>query len=445
MNPDIHYTRSGDTSIAYKVGGKGPPDMVFVPGYISHLEMSWESPLASRVWHRLSSFGRIMTFDKRGTGLSDPITDDRLPGLEQRMDDMRAVMDAVGSWRSVLIGGSEGAMMCMLFAATYPERVQSLILYGAMARATWSEDHPWNTPREDLIQSWEEFIEPYWGQGVGTEIFIPSIATRPGVREWLARFERSCASPRNVNVLFRMFLDLDVRDIVSSIHVPTLILHRTQDYVVNVRSGRWLAEHIPGARLIELPGIDHVPFTGDVDALVDEMQEFITGTRERAEPDRVLKTVMFTDIAGSTKRAAELGDAAWRDLLATHDLTMRRELKRFRGQEIKTLGDGFLAAFDGPARAIRCGVSAVRAALAAGLPIRVGIHTGECEVVADDLAGITVHIAARVGALAQANEVLVSRTVKDLVAGSGITFSDSRTHRLKGLSDKWQLYAVRQA
>jgi class 3 adenylate cyclase len=438
---EIKYARSGDVSIAYRVGGEGPPDLVIVPGYVSHVEMGWEPPPNARAWDRLTSFSRAITFDKRGTGLSDPITDDRLPGLEQRMDDVRVVMDAVGSERAVIFGQSEGGMMAMLFAATYPERTESLILYGTMARAVWDEDHWWNIPRDALIGNAAE-REAMWGMGIGPEIFAPSIAGQPGTQEWAAKYERACASPRNFRILSEMFLDLDVRHVVPSIHVPTLILHRTHDRVVNVRSARWLAEHLPGSRYVEMPGRDHSIWTGDADRLLDEVEEFVTGSRERVEPDRVLKTIMFTDIVGSTERAAAMGDSAWRDLLATHDAMMRRELGRFRGVEVKTLGDGFLAAFDGPARAIRCGVSAARAAHDAGFPIRVGIHTGECEEVGDDYAGITVHIAARVGSLADADEVLVSRTVTDLVAGSGIAFADRGSHALKGVPDEWQLYAV---
>ncbi|HEX9712906.1 MAG TPA: adenylate/guanylate cyclase domain-containing protein [Actinomycetota bacterium] len=441
---EIRYARSGDLSIAYRVEGQGPPDVVVVPGYVSHVEMSWETPPTARAWERLTSFSRTITFDKRGTGLSDPITDDNLPGLEQRMDDVRAVMEAVESKRAVLFGHSEGAMMSMLFAATYPERTEALILYGGMARATWSEDHPWNTPREALIGNADE-RESYWGTGIGPEIFAPSVADDPGVKEWSARYERACASPRNFRLLSEMFLDLDVREIVSSIHVPTLILHRTHDRVVNIRSGRWLAEHIPGARLVEMPGIDHSIWVGEADRVLDEVEEFVTGKREQVEPDRVLKTIMFTDIVGSTERAAAMGDGAWRDLLASHDAFMRKQIDRFRGITVKQLGDGVLACFDGPARAIRCGASAARAAADAGFPIRVGIHTGECEMVGDDVAGLTVHIAARVGVLADKGEVLVSRTVKDLVAGSGIAFEPRGTHALKGVPDEWQLYAVASA
>ena len=443
MTVEIQYARSGDVSLAYRVGGKGPPDLVIVPGYVSHVEMGWEPPPNARAWDRLASFSRAITFDKRGTGLSDPILED-LPDLETRMDDVRVVMDAVGSERAVIFGQSEGGMMAMLFAATYPERTESLILYGSMAKATWDEDHWWNVPREALVGGAEQ-REAMWGQGIGPEIFAPSIADMPGTQEWAARYERACASPRNFRIMSEMFLDLDVRYVAPSIHVPTLILHRTHDRVVNVRSARWLAEHIPNAKYVEMPGRDHSIWVGDPDRVLDEIEEFVTGRREGGEPDRVLKTIMFTDIVGSTERAASLGDVAWRDVLATHDAMMRSELAKFRGQEVKTLGDGFLAAFDGPARAIRCGVTAARTCAAAGFPIRVGLHTGECEQVGDDLAGITVHTAARVSSLAGPSEVLVSRTVKDLVAGSGIAFDDRGTHTLKGIPDEWQLFSVTSA
>jgi len=438
---DIRYARSGDVHIAHVVGGKGPPTIVHVPGYISHLELDWDNPPKQRVWERLTGFAQVIAFDKRGTGLSDPVPDEALPDLDQRMDDVRAVMDEVGVERAVLFGASEGAMMSMLFAATYPQRVEALILYGALARASYSEDHPWAIPREDLIAA-AELMEEHWGRGVTAEIFAPSVADNPASTDFARRYERSAASPSAVKKLHRMFLDLDVRDVVSAIHVPTLILHRTHDRVVNVRSGRWLAEHIPGARLVELSGRDHSTWLGEPGPIVDEVQEFITGSREEVEPDRVLRTVMFTDIVGSTERAAAMGDKAWRELLGTHDSMMRHELKRFRGVEVKTLGDGFMACFDGPARAIRCGIAAVHAAKDNGFDIRVGIHTGECELIGDDIVGLTVHIAARVGARAGTGEVLVSRTVKDLVVGSDFTFDERGTHTLKGVPDEWQLYAV---
>ncbi len=367
-----------------------------------------------------------------------------MPTLEQRIDDVRAVMDAAGSERAALLGISEGGPMSVLFAATHPERASALVLYGAMARTTEAPDYPWASPAEALRESAAEFIAPYWGQEAEgmVELFAPSLSGDPRVVEAFARQERSAASPSMVQQIFEMFLDIDVRAILPTIAVPTLVLHRHGDRVVNRRAGRALAEQIPDARFAELPGIDHLPWAGDADAVLGEIEEFLTGARSTPEPDRVLATVMFTDIVGSTERAAELGDARWRDLLAAHQAAVRRELTRFRGREVKTLGDGCLATFDGPARAIRCGREVVAGARSLGLAVRAGLHSGEVEVIGDDVGGIAVHIAARVGALAAGDEVLVSSTVKDLVAGSGIQFEDRGTKELKGIPDEWRLFAA---
>ena len=335
--------------------GDGPIDLVLVLGFATHLELQWESPPQAHFFERLSSFSRLIIFDKRGTGLSDPVTE--VPTLELRIDDVRAVMDAAGSERAALFGISEGGPMSVLFAATHPERVTAVVLHGAMGRTTEAPDYPWASPAEALRESAAEFIAPDWGQDAEgmVELFSPSFAGDPRAAEFTARMERSAASPAMVQQIFEMFLDIDVRAVLPTIHVPTLVIHRHGDRVVNRRAGEWLAEQIPGARYVELPGIDHVPWAGDSDAVVGEIEEFLTGARSVAEPDRVLATVMFTDIVGSTERAAELGDARWRDLLAAHQAAVRRELERFRGREVKTLGDGSLATFDGPARAIRCG------------------------------------------------------------------------------------------
>jgi class 3 adenylate cyclase len=367
-----------------------------------------------------------------------------VPTLELRIDDVRAVMDAAGSERAALFGISEGGPMSVLFAATHPERVTALVLYGAMGRTTEAPDYPWASSAEALRESAAEFIAPYWGQDAeGTvELFAPSLADNPQAVEFSARMERSAASPAMVQQIFEMFLDIDVRDVLSTIHVPALVLHRRGDRVVNRRAGEDLAAQIPGARYVELPGIDHLPWAGDSEAVLGEIEEFLTGARSVAELDRVLATVMFTDIVGSTERAGELGDARWRDLLAAHQAAVRRELSRFRGREVKALGDGYLATFDGPARAIRCGRAIAETARSIGLEVRIGIHSGEVEMMDEDVGGIAVHIAARVGALAAAGEVLVTSTVKDLVAGSGIPFVDRGTKRLKGIADEWQLFAA---
>jgi class 3 adenylate cyclase len=334
--------------------------------------------------------------------------------------------------------------MSVLFAATHPDRVTALALYGAMGRTTEAPDYPWASPAEALRESAAEFIAPYWGQQAEgmVELFAPSLADDPQTVEFTARMERSAASPAMIQQIFDMFLDIDVRAVLPTIHVPTLVLHRRGDRVVNRRAGEELAAQIPGARYVELAGIDHLPWAGDAEAVLGEIEEFLTGARSVAEPDRVLATVMFTDIVGSTERAGELGDARWRELLATHQAAVRRELTRFRGREVKTLGDGYLATFDGPARAIRCGRAIAEAAPSIGLEVRIGLHSGEVEVMEDDVGGIAVHIAARVGALAGAGEVLVTSTVKDLVAGSGIQFMDRGRKHLKGIPDEWALFAA---
>jgi pimeloyl-ACP methyl ester carboxylesterase len=440
--PRTRYAESGDASIAYQVVGDGPIDLVLALGYATHLDLQWESPLFARFFDRISSFSRLILFDKRGTGLSDPVNE--VPTLEQRVDDVRAVMDAAGCERAAMFGVSEGGPMCALFAATHPDRVTALVLHGAMGRTTEAPDYPWESPAEALRESVDELIAPHWGQPSDAmlELFAPSLAGDPQAAEFTARMERASASPAMVRKIFEMFLDIDVRAILPTIHVPTLVLHRHSDRVVNRRAGQEVAAQIPGARYVELPGIDHLPWAGDADSVLGEIEEFLTGARSAPEHDRVLATVMFTDICGSTERATELGDARWRELLETHQDAMRREVTRFRGREVKSLGDGSLATFDGPARAIRCGHAIVQAARTSGLEVRIGLHSGEVELMGEDVGGIAVHIAARVGALAGAGDVLVSSTVKDLVAGSEIPFEDRGAHRLKGISDEWRLFAA---
>lgn len=440
--PPTRYAKSEDVSIAYQVVGDGPMDVVLVLGFATHLELQWESPPFTRFFERISSFARLIIFDKRGTGLSDPVTE--VPTLEQRVDDLRAVMDAADSEQAALFGVSEGGPMSVLFAATHPARVTSLVLHGAMGRTTEAPDYPWASPAEALRESAAEFIAPYWGQDAqGTvELFAPSLADDPGTVALAARLERSAASPGMVRKIFEMFLDVDVRAVLPTIHVPTLVLHRRGDRVVNRRAGQELAARIPSARYVEVPGIDHLPWAGDSEAVLGEIEEFLTGTRSAPEPDRVLATVMFTDIVASTERAVELGDTRWRKLLSAHQAAVRHELARFRGREVKTLGDGFLATFDGPARAIRCGQAIATAAHSLGLEVRVGLHSGEVEVIGDDVGGIAVHIAARIGGLATPGEVLASSTIKDLVAGSGIRFVDRGPTQLRGIADEWRLFVA---
>jgi pimeloyl-ACP methyl ester carboxylesterase len=438
--PETKYARSGDIHIAYQVFGEGDLDIVLVPGFTTHVELVWEHEPTARFLEGMASFARVITFDRRGSGLSDPVAD--APTLEQRMDDVRAVMDVAGSDRAALVGQSEGSPMSILFAATYPQRVQALVLTGGMARSTYAEDYPWGTPVQALAESGVELILPHWGDGSLIEVAAPSQANNAGSRAFYGRLERSTASPGMLTALFQMFIDLDVREVVPSVHVPTLILHRTRDRLVNVRHGRWLAEHMPNARLIEFEGEDHSFWYQGSEEWLGAVQEFLTGARAAPVGDRVLATVLFTDIVDSTRTAAELGDRRWREMLEQHQRDVRDALGRFNGREVKSTGDGFLATFDGPARAIHCAHAIVQSSEALGICIRAGLHTGECEVMGDDIGGIAVHIAARVSAHAGPRELLVSRTVKDLVAGSGVEFTDRGAHALKGVPDTWQLYAV---
>ncbi|MCH7578461.1 MAG: adenylate/guanylate cyclase domain-containing protein [Chloroflexi bacterium] len=436
MQPETKYAKSGDVHIAYQVVGDGPLDLVFVPGWVSHLEHSWEEPSNARFLHRLASFSRLIMLDKRGTGLSDRVSLAELPTLEQRMDDVRAVMDAVGSERAALMGISEGGSMCALFAATYPERTTALVLYAANAR------HPAHDLTAEQLQPTLDAFERSWGQGMAWPMWAPSRADDPQLKEWGARFERLGASPGAAVALFRMAAAIDIRHVLPAIRVPTLILHRTGDQALPVMDSRYMAEQIPGAKYVELPGMDHIWFVGDADAILNEVQEFLTGVRPGPEPDRVLATVLFTDIVGSTELTADMGDRRWTELLEGYYALARNELERFRGREIKTMGDGLLAAFDGPARGIRCACAMRESARHIGIDTRAGLHTGECETMGEDIAGIAVDIGARVAAEAADGEVLVSSTVKDLVAGSGLEFDDRGPHRLKGVPDEWRLFAV---
>jgi class 3 adenylate cyclase len=426
--------------IAYQVFGDGDLDLVLVNGFTTHVELVWEHEPATRFLEGLASFARVINFDRRGSGLSDPVTD--APTLEQRMDDVRAVMDAAGSERAALFGISEGVSMSLLFAATYPHRVQALVCSGGMARSTEDDDYPWAAPLEALLESGAELVSPHWGEGAMIDVGAPSQSDNPESRAFFARMERGSASPGMLGSLVRMFFDIDVRDVVPSVHVPTLVLHRQRDRLVNVRNGRWLAEHLPNARLVELPGDDHLMWYEDVERTLGEVEEFLTGARQVAEPERTLATVLFPDIVDSTQTAAKLGDQRWREVLERHQRAVRDALSSFSGREVKSTGDGFLATFDGPGRAIRCAVAIIGSSDPLGIQVRAGLHTGECEVMGEDIGGIAVHIAARVSAHAGSGEVLVSRTVKDLVAGSGIEFGDRGAHTLKGIPDTWQLYAV---
>jgi class 3 adenylate cyclase/pimeloyl-ACP methyl ester carboxylesterase len=432
--PETKYAKSGDVHIAFQVIGDGPTDLVFVPGFVSHVEEWWEEPRCARFCERLAAFSRLILFDKRGTGLSDRVA--AVPTLEQRMDDVRAVLQAAGSERAAVLGISEGGAMSALFAASHPERTSALVLYG-----TFAEFRSW-VPTPQHFDHFLQAIDQNWGTGQSLPHFAPSVAHDPPFQRWWARHERAGASPGAAMALMRMNSEIDVRHVLGAIHVPTLVLHRTGDVTVSVEAGRYQAAHIPQAKYVELPGVDHLPFVGDSEAVLSEIEEFLTGARPVLEPDRVLATVLFTDIVGSTSHAAELGDRRWRELLGDQRAAVRRELDRHRGREIDTAGDGFLATFDGPARAIRCACAIRDAVRPLGLEVRAGLHTGEIELLGDGVAGIAVHIAARVAGLAGSGEVLTSSTVKDLVAGSGLQFSDRGSHTLRGVPDQWRLFEV---
>jgi pimeloyl-ACP methyl ester carboxylesterase len=438
--PETRYAKSGDVSIAFQIVGDGPFDLVFAPGFVSNLEYGWEEPTLESFYRRLASFCRLIIFDKRGTGLSDRVSG--VPDLETRMDDVRAIMDAAGSERAAVLGYSEGAAMAALFAATYPERTPALVLYGSFLSS--------RTGGRARGMQLEE-VERRWGTPDYCDELLredaPSLAGDADFGRWYATRLRLGASPAAAVVLLKMARDTDARSILPSIRVPTLVLHRTGDRTCNIENARYAAEHVPDAVYVELEGQDHLPWVGDSEAISREIRAFLTGIWERGgweepEAERVLSTVLFTDIVGSTARAAELGDRAWRDVLQQHHALVRKELARYRGRELDTVGDGFFASFDGPARAIRCACALTDAVRELGLEIRAGLHTGECELVDGKIGGIAVHIGARVAREAQAGEVLVSSTVKDLVAGSGLLFREHGVARLKGVPDEWRLFAV---
>lgn len=437
--PRTQYALSGDAHIAYQVFGGGELDLVFVPGFVSNIEHYWEMPRVPELLNRLGSFARVVIFDKRGTGLSDPVAEP--PPLEQRMDDMQAVMDAAGVERAALFGISEGGPASVLFAATYPDRTSALVLYGSTPRFRTDSDIAWGATDEQIDMVLAD-VFARWGEGALLEAFAPSSTGDPEMARVWGRFQRAGASPAMARAVMAALFEIDVRDVLPTIGVPTLILHRTGDLIAPIEGARLMAERIPSARLVEFEGTDHVPFTGDFEPVLDEMEEFLTGTRQARPLDRILATVMFTDIVDSTRRAAAAGDRAWRELIERHDELTRRQLARFRGREVKTLGDGFLATFDGPARAIECACAIRQGVMPLGLEVRAGLHTGECELAGDDVRGMAVNIGARIGALAQPNEVLVSGTVKDLVVGADLDFADRGEHRLKGVPGTWRLFAA---
>ncbi|MEA2883130.1 MAG: hypothetical protein QOH32_2386 [Bradyrhizobium sp.] len=439
MVPQTQYVQTAGVTIAYQVVGEGPVDLVLVPGFLSNIEVLWEEPRVARFLHKLASFSRLIIFDKRGTGLSDRTTG--VATLEQRMDDVRAVMDKIGSERAALFGYSEGGSMCALFAATWPERTTALIMCGSFARRTFTEDYRFMPTVEEMRTSIDDMLA-HWGGPVGLDVRAPSVAQDPAARQWFAKYLRMSASPAAAHAMALANLDIDIRHLLPSIRTPALILHAGGDRLIPREAGKFLAGNIPRARFVEIRSTDHLPFFDGADELLMQIQQFVTGATPLPEFDSRVCTIMFTDIVGSTDRAVEIGDRHYQDLLESHHARIRNELQLYRGQEINTTGDGFVASFDGPARAIQCGLAITRAVQEIGLNVRVGLHTGECEVRAGELSGIALNIAARVAALAAPARVLVSQTVKDLVAGSGLKFTDGGMHSLKGLPEQWRLFEV---
>jgi class 3 adenylate cyclase/pimeloyl-ACP methyl ester carboxylesterase len=442
MSPVTRYARSGTASIAYQVIGDGPLDMLFMPGWISQIEQLWEAPANRRFLERISEFSRLIMFDSRGTGLSERVLDAYT--VEQEAEDAIAVLDAAGSERTAVFTYSVGGLVGAQLAADRPERIGALIMYASVARTSWAPDYDWAMKREDREALAERNLAE-WGQvnSAAMSRFAPSMADDPALAAWFARLQRLAASPGEMRIIAEALVDLDVRDALPRIRVPTLVMHRPQELVWDVRHSRYLAEHIPGARYVELEGIDSFPFVGDSDAIIEEIEEFLTGGRTGGDLARALLTVMFTDIVDATARAARVGDGRWRDLLAQHDEQVRTTLARFGGREVKTVGDGFLATFDGPpSRALRCALAITAAARDLGIEVRIGIHTGECELIGDDVGGMAVHLASRVSALARPSEVLVSGTVFGTVVGGPFTFEDRGFHELKGVPGRWPLFAL---
>lgn len=439
---ETRYAKSGELSIAYQVFGAGDVNLVLIPGWASNVENIWTLREFAAFADKLAQFARVILLDRRGTGLSDPVVNP--PTLEERMDDVRAVIDAAGWKRAVIWGVSEGGPMAMMFAATYPHRVPALVLYGTFARFSRADDYPHGYPAK-VNEQWVAGLRASWGTGELSRSFAPSVVADAAVMRTLARLERMAMSPGTARKLFALLTQTDVRHVLPAIRVPTLILHRTEDQPVRVGHARYLAERITGAKFIELSGRDHLPWVGDVDALLGEVREFLTGERAAPELDRILTTILFCDIVDSTKRAAELGDGEWKQLLSRFYALADDKLHRFRGRKLDTAGDGLFAAFDGPARAVRCGAALVEAVQPLGVRLRAGAHTGECEVLGEKFSGIAVHLGARVASAAEPGQILVSSTVKDLVVGSGLQFDDRGAHVLKGVPGEWRLFALKEA
>ena len=439
MGPETNYARSGDIHIAYQTLGAANRDLVYLAGIFSHIELQWENPHYERFLTRLASFARLIMLDMRGVGLSDRA--DHLPLLEDQMDDLTAVLDRVGAAKTAILGVSQAGPMAILYAASFPQRVDALILYGAYASSRRRVDYPWGRDPEWTTKYFAQ-LEQRWGQGTFLEQIAPSLTGDETFQQWWGRFERYSSSPGNVLAYARAHIDDDVRDLLKAVSVPTLVIQRSGDTYRGAGQGKYIADGIPGARYVELPGRDHLPYVGDSDEIVDEVEEFLTGTRSGAELDRVLATVLFTDIVDSTGKAAELGDSRWQRVLSNHNQIINTQLSKHRGRLIGTTGDGALALFDGPARAIRCALAIRDDVHKLELRIRAGLHTGEVEVGGNDVSGLAVHIGARIAALAEPDEVLASRTVKDLVAGSGIEFLERGSQELKGVPDRWVVFSV---
>jgi pimeloyl-ACP methyl ester carboxylesterase len=426
------------------VVGEGDLDLLWIAGFVSNVELAWEEPLLARYLNRLARFSRLILFDKRGTGLSDRVPRSELPSLEERMDDVIAVLDDAGSERAAVMGHSEGGNLALLYAATHPERVIALVTTGIFAYRKWAPDYPWAEKPEER-ERYIEGLEDNWGADGDIHRIAPSAAADPAFTHRLATYFRQSASPGDAAALLRMNTEIDIRAVLPTISVPTLVIHRTGDLDSKVEEGRWIASQIPGAKLVELPGQDHLPWVGDQDSVLDEVERFLTGGLAPGEPDRILATILVTDIVASTERAAQLGDRAWKELLERHHSIVREQLQAFRGEEVDTAGDGFLAMFDGPGRAIRAAVAIRDGLLDSGIQVRCGLHTGECERLGEKIAGIAVHTAARVAETAEPGEIRVSGTVRALVAGAGIEFSDRGTVSLKGVPEAQPLYAVEAA
>ena len=443
--PDVQYAKSGEVNIAYQVTGTGPFDLVFVPGFVTHLELAWSLPTFAPLLEHLSSFSRLIRFDKRGTGMSDPVSG--APTLETRMDDVRAVMDAVGSARAAFYGLSEGAAMSVLFAATYPERTAALVVRSAYPRRMWAPDYPWGRTEAEYEREVERDLRVFGPRDQATEAVRALGRFEDDEVRHFVDYLRFGSSPGTLEALHRMNREIDVREVLPAVRVPSLILHGSEDTIVPLEVARYMASRMPSARVVEIPGAGHLAFGKPAALIGAEIERFLkdvwdAGGWEEEEPDRVLATLLFTDIVGSTERAASLGDRGWRELLERHHALVRRELLRFRGEELDTAGDGFFARFDGPARAVRCACAIADGVHQLGLEVRAGVHTGECEVVDGKVGGIAVHIGARVAKEAKPDEVLVSSTVKDLVAGSGLRFEARGSAGLKGVPEEWRLYAV---